>query len=82
LAPYTTLKRLEVDYNDGVLNLILDGWLLIHEDSAHSSVYSLRSFKPYFRWLAPYTNKQAIYILDKNSFKPYFRWLAPYTLVF
>ena len=73
------IKKHEINRAFFVLNLILDGWLLIHEDSAHSSVYSLRSFKPYFRWLAPYTNKQAIYILDKNSFKPYFRWLAPYT---
>ncbi|MFR4479870.1 MAG: hypothetical protein ACLUBL_12270 [Fusobacterium sp.] len=44
----------------------------------------LISFKPCFRWSAPYTSNAA----DADDwcrnvgFKPYFRWSAPYTLVF
>ncbi len=66
-----------------VLNLILSGQLLI-PNARQLLQRNKRSFKPYFRWLAPYTG--GIGGAAKGgygaSFKPYFRWLAPYTLVF
>ena len=38
------------------------------------------SFKPYFIWLAPYTNTTVEKcLLKRECFKPCFIWLAPYT---
>ena len=55
LAPYTSpffpLKGGEYDV---VLNLILSGQLLIHQEGSYL-VNIDEGFKPYFRWLAPYT---------------------------
>ena len=49
------IKKHEINRAFFVLNLILDGWLLILY-SICGWIYPLQtSFKPCFRWLAPYT---------------------------
>ena len=60
------------------------GSLYLKEFSKEEYKRKRFSFKPYFRWLAPYTmkKKEAIVFDGTIGFKPYFRWLAPYTLVF
>ena len=61
-APYTFLPPNNDFILGAVLNLILDGRLLIQMVRHRTFMVSTYSFKPCFRWSAPYTPIFQLYL--------------------
>ena len=71
---YKNEQIIYYEYNNSVLNLIINGIPSIHNKPIKEALPSSERFKPYYKWNTFNTQVDMFKSEFENGFKPYYKW--------